>query len=205
MVSRYEWLKAKNQICLLCREIMKRVSAVVKVHDPSNEFWNYVDIGGFGGDGSDGDVVVVMVMVVLVVMVMVMIWDLSVIWCFFLRPLLIKDKDNLIIFQVTAKLFHSIEKLPCASLTMTWTKRWRTRCIEYAGQAQQSRPSGRFLLWNSEDSAGVRLCLLWTKKIRYCRKSEKGCAEHTHFRYSEYHDEPIEWCFLGFGLNWEWL
>ena len=147
--------------------------------------------------------ILVVLVVMVMVMVVVMIWDKSVIWCFFLRPLLIKDKDNLIIFQVTAKLFHSIEKLPCASLTMTWTKPWRTRCIEYAGQAQQSCPLGRFLLWNSEDSAGVRLCLLWTKKIRYWRKSEKGCAEH--LRYSE-----MPWCtnwmmFLGIWIELVWL
>ena len=149
--------------------------------------------------------ILVVLVVMVMVMVVVMIWDKSVIWCFFLRPLLIKDKDNLIIFQVTAKLFHSIEKLPCASLTMTWTKRWRTRCIEYAGQAQQSRPSGKFLkeIVRTVLLSGSAFC--GPEKYDIGERVKRDVPNIHILDILRYHDEPIEWCFLGFGLNWEWV
>ena len=142
-------------------------------------------------------------MVMVMVMVVVMIWDKSVIWCFFLRPLFIKDKDNLIIFQVTAKLFHSIEKLPCASLTMTWRKPWRTRCIEYAGQAQQSRPSGKFLkeIVRTVLLSGSAFC--GPEKYDIGERVKRDVPNIHILDILRYHDEPIEWCFLGFGLNWD--
>ena len=124
---------------------------------------------------------------------------------FFLRPLLIKDKDDLIIFQVTAKLFHSIEKLPCASLTMTWRKPWRTRCIEYAGQAQQSRPSGKFLkeIVRTVLLSGSAFC--GPEKYDIGERVKRDVPNIHILDILRYHDEPIEWCFLGFGLNWEWV